>query len=138
MPTQLRPDLQFSVLCDDVRVENTGKFILIGLFEAVRARSFPVQHPFLYVVNRWCNGHGRFSEQTRLVDARNTNVVVGNENSFELKSSTSLYTVVNRFANIRFSEPGTYWIEVLLDSKLCQRYPIRLVEISKDEKSASR
>ena len=137
MPTQLRPDLQFSVLCDDVRVENTGKFILIGLFEAVRARSFPVKHPCLYVVNRWCNGHGHFSEQTRLVDARNTNIVLGNENSFELKSSTSVYTVVNRFANIEFSEPGTYWIEVLLDTKLCQRYPITLVEISKDEERKS-
>ena len=120
-----------------MRVENTGKFILIGLFEAVRARSFPVQHPSLYVVNRWCNGHGHFSEQTRLVDARNTAVVVGNENSFDLKSSTSVYTVVNRFANIRFSEPGTYWIEVLLDGKLCQRYPITLVEIQKDERKTS-
>jgi len=138
MRPQLSPDLQFSVLCDDVRVENTGKFILIGLFEAVRARSFPVQHPYLYVVNRWCNGQGHFREQTRLVDAGNNNVVVGNENTFELKSSTGVYTVVNRFANVKFSEPGTYWIEVLLDSKLCRRYPITLVDMSQNKESASR
>ena len=133
MGSDLPPDLQFSVLCDDVRVENNGKFILLGLFEAIRARSFPVRHPVLYVVNRWCNGHGTFREQTRLVSARNERVIEGRENNFELKSSTSVYTVVNRFANIQFPDPGTYWIEVLLDRALRQRYPISLVEIKDGE-----
>ena len=29
------PDLQSSLLCDDVRQERTGKFILIGLFDSL-------------------------------------------------------------------------------------------------------
>ena len=36
---KIKPDLQFSVLCDDVRREENGKFILIGLRSKVRRYS---------------------------------------------------------------------------------------------------
>ena len=133
MGSELPPDLQFSVLCDDVRIENNGKFILVGLFEAIRARSFPVRHPILFVVNRWCNGEGEFREQTRLVSSTNERIVEGNDNVFQLKSTTAVYTVVNRFANIRLPQAGTYWVEILLDRQLRQRYPITVVQISPEE-----
>ena len=58
-PLLMTPDLQFSVLCDDVRQEANGKLILIGLFEAIRTKVFPVRHPMLFIVNRWRNGLSR-------------------------------------------------------------------------------
>ena len=33
--THLTPDLQSSLICDDVRQERNGKFILIGLFDMI-------------------------------------------------------------------------------------------------------
>ena len=78
-PLVMAPDLQFSVLCDDVRQEGNGKLILIGLFEAVRAKMFPVNHPMLFIVNRWRNGVGTFTEVTKLVSANNEKVVEGPE-----------------------------------------------------------
>ena len=33
MSTGIEPDLQFSVLCDDVRIERSGKFIFVGVTE---------------------------------------------------------------------------------------------------------
>jgi len=129
MSATIEPDLQFSVLCDDVRIENNGKFILVGLFEAIRARTFPVQHPVLFVINRWCNGEGQFREKTRLVSAINEPVMEGPENTFLLKATTGVYTVVSRFTGIPFQHAGTYWVEVLLDDRLKQRYPLTLVKI---------
>jgi hypothetical protein len=36
------PDLQSTLLCDDVRQERTGKFILIGLFDSLGSPTVPV------------------------------------------------------------------------------------------------
>jgi len=126
--TRLIPDLQFSVLCDDIRQEITGKFIFIGLFEAIKAKQFPVRHPVMFVVNRWCNGQGDFSGQTRIVSASNEKVAEGKDTPFALTSTTSSYTIVERFDRVTFSEAGTYWVEILLDGNLRQRYPLTLVE----------
>jgi len=123
----MAPDLQFSVLCDDVRQEINGKLILIGLFEAVRARMFPVRHPMLYIVNRWRNGVGKFTELTKLVSAGNEPVVIGPEAVFTLPRTQTSHTVIHKFPNILFKAPGTYWVEVHLDGRLHHRYPIRLV-----------
>jgi hypothetical protein len=35
------PDLQASLLCDDVRQERNGKFILIGIFEGLVVAQLP-------------------------------------------------------------------------------------------------
>jgi hypothetical protein len=123
----MTPDLQFSVLCDDVRQEINGKLILIGLFEAIRAKTFPVRHPVLFIVNRWRNGDGTFRELTRLVSATNEKVVEGPEARFSLPGTHTSHTVIHRFPNILFETPGTYWVEIQLDGQLHHRYPIRLV-----------
>ena len=40
-PSSLTPDLQASLLCDDVRQERNGKFILIGIFAGLIVPAFP-------------------------------------------------------------------------------------------------
>ena len=102
--TRLTPDLQFSVLSDDVRQENTGKFILIGLFEAIKARRFPVRHPVMFVTNRWCNGQGDFTGHTRIVSGTNETVAEGKETHFTLTATTSSYTIVERFNLFQFTK----------------------------------
>ncbi len=123
----ISPDLQFSVLCDDVRQEINGKLILIGLFEAIKSKRFPVQHPVLFIVNRWRNGEGTFTECTKIVSASNEKVVVGPEAKFTLLGTHTSHTVIHRFPFIPFEAPGTYWAEINLDGELKHRYPIRLV-----------
>jgi hypothetical protein len=127
------PDLQFSVLCDDVRQESNGKLILIGLFEAIRAKTFPVRHPMLYIVNRWRNGVGEFTEITKLVSASNETVVEGPHAKFTLPRTHTSHTVINRFPNILFDGPGTYWVEINLDGELRHRYLVRLVGEEKND-----
>ena len=61
------PDLQSSILCDDVRQERNGKFILIGLFDAIGVPKFPVIFHRICVVNRWCSGEGDFLQRSRFV-----------------------------------------------------------------------
>ncbi|HUS58625.1 MAG TPA: hypothetical protein VM141_08240 [Planctomycetota bacterium] len=128
----LRPDLQFSVLCDDVRQELNGKLILIGLFEAIRVKMFPVRHAMLFIVNRWRNGEGSFTECTKIVSATNHKVVEGPKALFTLPGTHASHTVIHRFPNVPFEAAGTYWVEIELDGELIHRYPISLVENDKE------
>jgi len=126
---KIKPNLQFSVLCDDVRREDNGKFMLIGLFEAIGAKSFPATHPALFVANRWCKGSGAFTQKIRIVNPRdNSAVFQTDEQAFELGDIDRHHTSISKFNNVTFPGPGKYWVEVLLDNELVINYPIILNE----------
>ena len=130
---KIKPNLQFSVLCDDVRQENNGKFILIGLFEAINARKFPATHQTLFVVNRWCKGQGSFLQKIKIVNSKDKSIVFQTgEQAFELKDIDGHHTLISKVNNLVFSGPGKYWVEVLIDGDLVLNYPLMLKEI-KDE-----
>ena len=125
----IKPNLQFSVLCDDVRREENGKFILIGLFEAINSKKFPATHPSMYIVNRWCKGEGNFTQQIRIVNTKDKSLVFQtDEQVFELSDIDRHHTLISRFNNLVFPNPGKYWLEVLLDKELLLNYPIILKE----------
>jgi len=122
----IEPDLQYSVLCDDVRREDNGKLILLGLFENIAAPEFPHQHGRLCVLNKWCNGEGTYTQQTRMID-EDDNVLIQNEPvTFELPSLEAHFTAVQIFGNIQIVKPGRLWIEVLLNGDLKQRYILHI------------
>ena len=125
----IKPNLQFSVLCDDVRREENGKFILIGLFEAINSKKFPATHPSMYIVNRWCKGEGNFTQQIRIVNTKDKSIVFQtDEQVFELSDIDRHHTLISRFNNLVFPNAGKYWLEVLLDKELLLNYPIILKE----------
>jgi len=124
----MKPDLQFSVLCDDVRREDNGKLILIGLFEMVGGPAYPMTYPSLHVVNRWCNGEGDYSQRVRLVSGDNTVIVETQETPVQLREIMANITAVSIFRNIVLPKAGKYWVEVLLDGDLKQRYPLVAME----------
>ena len=131
----IKPNLQFSVLCDDVRREDNGKFMLLGLFETISSRKFPATHGSLSVVNRWCKGEGHFSQRIRIVSARDNSIIFQTEDQpFELKEINGHHTLISRFNNLVFQEPGKYWVEIMLDGELVLNYPMML----KDAKDTER
>ena len=130
----IKPNLQFSVLCDDVRLEENGKFMLIGLFESISSKKFPATHPTLYVVNRWCKGAGTFKQKIRILESMDQKVVFQTDDqAFELRDIDSHHTLISRFNNLVFEKPGKYWAEVMLDGELVLNYPIILREITNEQ-----
>ncbi len=127
---KINPTLLFSVLCDDVRREDNGKFILLGLFEKIGAVKFPVRHPTLYVMNCWCSGIGKFSQNTRILKADGSVLAEDKKTEFALKDLKSKHRVVARFNNLLFEKPGEYSVEVTLDDDLKVRYPLIIQQIT--------
>mgnify|MGYP003981944339 CR=1 FL=1 len=124
------PDLQSSLLCDDVRQERNGKFILIGLFDAVGVPKFPALFQRICVVNRWCCGQGEFTQRSRILKPDGLSVLVeGKEVKVVLADSEATATSVEFFMNFKFETPGTYWVEILLDGALKLRYPLKVREV---------
>ena len=125
------PDLQSCLLCDDVRQETTGKFILIGLFDTIGAAQFPMTYPRLCAVTRWCSGEGDFQQRSRiLAPDQRTPIVQGQLIPVRLPNPEATVTNVEFFLNVVFPEPGTCWYEVLLDEDLKLRFPLRIQRLS--------
>ena len=125
------PDLQSSLLCDDDRQERNGKFILIGLFDAIGMPAFPVVFQRLCLVNRWCCGEGEFQQRSRIFGPDGTTLVVeGGAVKVVLPDAEATATSVEFFLNVRFETEGAYWVEIMLDSALKLRYPLKARRVS--------
>ena len=123
----IEPDLLYSVLCDEVRREDNGKLMLLGLFEQIAVAQFPAQHPGCCIINKWCNGQGRWTQQTRFVD-ENDNVLMQDQPiTFDLAGLDAHFTAVQMFVGLTLQNPGKVFIEVMLNDELKQRYTLNVL-----------
>ncbi len=122
--TAIQPALLYSVLCDDIRREDNGKFILLGLFETIGAREFPATHPVLFIINGWIAGAGSFRQYSRILDPSGQELARDQETPFQLATLKSRHSVIARFNNLELPQAGEYAVEVLLDGDLKVRYPL--------------
>lgn len=123
-PTTIEPTLLYSVLCDDIRREENGKFILLGLFETIGAKEFPASHPALFIINGWIGGVGRFTQYTRILDPNGHEISRDQETAFELSTLKSRHSIIARFNNLELPQAGEYAVEILLNGDLKLRYPL--------------
>lgn len=124
------PDLQSSLICDDVRQEHNGKFMLIGLFDAIHAERLPLTFSRICLVTRWCSGEGVFTQRSRIINPDQKTILVEGKNvKVQLPSPEAAATSVEVFVNITFPSAGTYWVEILLENDLKIRYPLRVNQI---------
>lgn len=125
--TRILPDLQCSLLCDDIRQEITGNFILVGVINHLRVPQLPVVAFKLHVFTRWVAGVGQFTETVRLLAPDQTTVLRKGEVKFHLPDPAAHATNVMLFTQIEFKTAGAYYIEVLVDDVMKVRYPLQLI-----------
>jgi hypothetical protein len=125
--TRILPDLQSSLLCEEVKQEMNGNFILIGVINVLRVPQLPITAGRLAIFNRWTAGIGRFNETIRLIAPDQTTVLRKGEMKLELADPSAQTTNVMYFGNVEFKTAGNYFIEVLVDDVMKLRYPIPVV-----------
>lgn len=126
-PTRILPDLQCSLLCEEVRQEANGNFFIIGVINFLPVPQLPIVAGRLCVFNRWTAGIGNFNQTIRFVAPDQMTVLRKAEMKFELKEAAAHATNVMMFANVEFKAPGTYFIEVIVDEVMKLRYPVPVV-----------
>ena len=122
--TRILPDLQCSLVCEDVRPEANGNFILVGVIGLVRVPQVPVTAFKLCVFNRWTAGIGQFTENVRLIAPDQTTVLRKGQVKFALQDAAHHATNVTVFPQVEFPAPGVYFVEVLVDDVMKIRFPL--------------
>lgn len=126
--TRILPDLQCSLLCEEVRQEISGNFILLGIVAYVRVPQLPITALKLCVFNRWTAGLGQFVETVRMI-APDDSVMRQSQVRFQLQDATHNATNVTLFAQLEFKIPGTYYVEVLVDDVMKLRVPVPVMVV---------
>ena len=125
--SRILPDLQCSLVCEEVRQEATGNFFLIGVINFLRVPQLPVVALKLAIFNRWTAGIGHFTESVRLIAPDQTTVLRKGEVKFDLKDVATHATNVTMFGQVEFRMPGVHFVEVLVDDVMKLRYPVPLI-----------
>ncbi|MEY2429331.1 MAG: hypothetical protein QOJ40_2216 [Verrucomicrobiota bacterium] len=126
-PSRILPDLQCSLLCEEIRQEITGNFFLIGVLNFIRVPQLPVVALKLSLFNRWTAGIGQFTEAVRFVAPDQTTLLRHNEMKFTLQDAAMHATNVTVFGQVEFKTAGTYYVEVLVDDVMKLRYPVPVI-----------
>ncbi len=134
-PTRILPDLQCSLLCEEVRQEANGNLILIGVINLIRVPQLPVVAGLLCVYNRWTAGIGQFLESVRIIAPDQTTVLRKGERRFELREAVMPANSIMAFGQFEFKTAGTYFIEVLVDDVMKLRYPVPVVHVPVPEQN---
>jgi len=123
MPSMI-PDIHAAIVCDDIRQERNGKFILIGLFDRMVLPRFPIRYPRFCILTRWGSGEGNFVQSTRLLDPDENVVASGKNIPVRLADINQSASNVEIFMNVPLKTPGTYSVEIRLDDDLKLRFPL--------------
>jgi hypothetical protein len=125
--TRILPDLQCSLVCEEVRQEVNGNLFIIGVLNFLRVPQLPIVAGRICIFNRWAAGLGQFNETVRLIAPDQTTVISKGEMKFELRDAAISATNVIFFGQVKFETAGTYYIEVLVDDVMKLRYPLPVV-----------
>jgi len=125
--TRILPDLQCSLVCEEVRQEANGNLFIIGVVNALRVPQLPAVAGRICILNRWTAGIGQFNESVRLIAPDQATVVNKSELKFELRDPSHSATGVMVFGNVKFEAAGVYFIEVLVDDVMKLRYPLVVI-----------
>jgi hypothetical protein len=126
-PTRILPDLQCSLLCEEVRQEVNGNFFLIGVINLIRLPQLPVTAARLILFNRWTAGVGQFVETARFIAPDQTTLLRKCEVKFALQDAMHNATTVPVFPQVEFKVAGLYYVEVLVDDVMKVRYPVPVI-----------
>ena len=132
-PSRILPDLQCSLLSEEVRQEATGNFFIIGVIDYLRVPQVPITASKLSVFNRWSAGIGQFTESVRLIAPDQTTVLRKSEVKFAMKDPAINATTVTLFGNVEFTTAGSYYVEVLVDDVMKVRYPVTVFVVPQQQ-----
>lgn len=109
------------LICDYVITEHeTGKKSLIGVFETISAKQFPVVHHSLSVYVKLTDANGTYLFQLDLIDLQNNAVLNQCQIPNEIKISNPLKTseLVFKLHGLKFPHVGDYEFRIYANGRV--------------------
>jgi hypothetical protein len=129
-PSRILPDLQCSLVCEEVRQEANGNFLLLGILGYVAVPQIPITAFKLCLFNRWTAGVGQFTESVRILAPDKATVIRTSSQKFALQEAAQHFTSITVLPQVQFPTAGVYYVEVLVDEVMKMRYPLPLVLVT--------
>lgn len=115
--------LEYTLLCDDVRIEMGNKISLMGIFQNIMVEKLPVSLIKFAVINHW-RGEGNHQTEIRILSPDRSNMVVTSQpTSIELAPG-GFTDNVSFFVNVVFPDAGTYWIQTIANADVVDEFPL--------------
>ncbi len=121
------PDVQASLVCEDVRMEVNGSQTLVGVINAIVAPQLPIRLLKFCIWTRWCSGEGEFTQRARIIGPDEETVICENNVQFRLNTMEIHATNVHFFSGVQFEKYGFHHVEIYLDNDLRLRYPLAVL-----------
>ena len=116
-------EIEIFTLCDFAQ-DNGGKLIIVGTFDSLGAKNFPVRHPACSVACRMRFAKKEFGPHTitiRFIDQQNNELVQPLEAEIMVEQPKvgdhSTINLVINYNNIEFKSPGRYSFDLSLDGE---------------------
>ena len=128
-------EIEIFTLCDFAQ-DNGGKLIIVGTFDSMQAKAFPVRHPACSIACRLRfskKEHGPHTVAVRFTDHQNNELVQPLEAEIMVEEPTlsdhSTINLVINYNNIEFKNAGRYSFELSMDGEWKTGLPLQLSKI---------
>ena len=120
--------LQYTIICEDVRLEVNNKLSLMGLFYAIQVPQLPVTLLKMAILNHW-SGEGQYLAEVRILTPdRSQPIAVSPPSPFEVPTN-GFADNVTIFANVSFPASGNYVIQTLVNSNLFAEHMLTVTDV---------
>jgi len=115
--TSINLNLDYTMFCEDVRLEASNQLSLMGVIHQIVVPQLPVTLFKFAVINHW-RGSGEYLSEVRiLAPDRMKTVAVSQPAGFSVVEG-GYADNVTVFVNTNFFEPGDYVVQTLINSSL--------------------
>ena len=129
---ELKLELIYTLLCDDVRLEVGHKLSFMGVFQNIIVQQMPVRLFKFAVVNHWQGEGAHLSEVRILTPDRRQPIAFSQPTSFEIGPS-GFADNISFFIDVTFPEAGHYWVQTLVNSNLFDEQPLIVSEFPTEQ-----
>jgi hypothetical protein len=125
-------EVEIFTLCDFAQ-DNNSKLTIVGTFDSIHAKQFPVQHPACAVAcrMRFANKEaGEHSFRLRLINAEGKETIQPVEGNLNIGSNSGgqpvTINIVINFNQLQFEKPERYSFELYIDDDWKSGLPLYL------------
>jgi len=119
--------LEYTLLCDDVRIEMGNKISLMGIFQNIMVEQLPVSLIKFAVINHW-RGQGNHQTEVRILSPDKSNLVVTSQPTSIDLAPGGFTDNVSFFVNVVFPNAGTYWVQTIANAVVLDEFPLIVID----------
>ncbi len=121
--------LDYTLFCEDVRVEASNHLSLMGVMHQIVVPRLPVTMIKFAALNHW-RGEGQFMTEVRILTPDRMQTIAMSQPSGFAVPPDGYADNVTVFVNTTFLQPGNYVVQTLINSSLFAEkiLPVMLIE----------